>query len=83
MRTLHTLEIYDLSADLRDRETLLFRTARGARGWAARKGTLHGYRQYKLNDRQIGVDADDIPHAEEPVGSMYRGVTRLHAAVAA
>ena len=82
MQTLHALEIFDMSGDITDRETLLFRTERGARGWAARVGTLHGYRSFKLNGKSIGIDQDDAPFAEDTVGSIYRGITRIHAAVA-
>ena len=73
MTTYHALAVHDLSADLSDVTTLLFRTEAGARGYAARKGSLYGMRQFRLDGFRLALDPADAEFAEEPCGYENRG----------
>ncbi len=73
----HRLTVCDLSGDIRDWQTLLFRTEAGAKGYAASRGCFYGMHQYKLNGRQIHPDDAFLEHAERPVGYEKFSVTYL------
>ena len=78
----HTLTTTDLTCDLKDETHLLFRTESGARGYAARKGTLGGMLQYQLDGRRFIPTGDDLPHREETCGYELGGKRFLYAEAA-